>query len=368
MPKANYLLMSLLLTAFFSTHSLWAQKQQIRVETDLGVELINALEVQNAAEFLKDSLADPYLYRTTRLMRISYEFFAPFRQHSAVTRTHWMTEKIGTGIYLLPLFYEGFPRPRRHTPVSPEILQAIHPQVDSAAQLVDEYMQLASAFYRDAGFASFQRKYQYVYTQALAQVKRNLPPAGFIPTMEAYYGARKIAYRLIINPFFKANWGMAWEVTTSNGRVANQIAAPLGEQTVTANRVTDAGFDNPEQIRNLSVHEFGHTFVNPLTALPGIAPSLAAHKNLFRSIPGQGQYSDWETSFNEHLVRAGEVRIALALGLPKVAQQLRTDNANWMYLPFFEKQLARFEANRKRYPTLASFLPDLIAELQTIPH
>lgn len=343
-----------------------AQKQRITVETDLGVELVNALDVQNSPEFLKDSISDPYLYRITRLMRISYNYFATFRQHAAVKRTRWMTDKIGTGVYLLPLFYEGFPQPRRHTPVSPEILHAVHTNADSAEYIVDDYMQLVGKFYHDAAFAAFQRQHHYVYSMALAQVKRNLPPPRFIPQMEAYYGAQKAAYRIIVNPFFKAEWGMAWQVLSSKGPIANQIAAPLGEQIVQGGFVKDAGFNNPEAIRNLSVHEFGHTFANTLTSLPAFAPGIAAHKNLFRPIPGQAQYTDWETSFNEHLVRAGEIRIALALGLPKVAQQLRSAYANWMYLPFFEKQLRRYESNRKRYPTIKAFMPELLAALSSL--
>ncbi|MBF9239054.1 hypothetical protein I2I05_16750 [Hymenobacter sp. BT683] len=43
-----------------------AQAPRIRVETDLGVELVNAVEVQISPEFIKDSAADPQLFRTTR--------------------------------------------------------------------------------------------------------------------------------------------------------------------------------------------------------------------------------------------------------------------------------------------------------------
>ncbi|MCB2410575.1 DUF4932 domain-containing protein [Hymenobacter lucidus] len=362
MPRFRfYLLLTLLWSA--TPLQVWAQSAQITVESDLGVELVNALVVQISPEFLPDSAAAPALFRTTRLMRASYTHFAPFRQHAAVRRTQWLSDKIGTGVYLLPLFYEGFPRPRRVTPVSPPILAAIHPNADSAARIADAYMLLVGRFYRDARFARFQRHQRPVYEQAIAEVRRNLPPASFIQTMEAYYGGQKAAYRLIVNPFFKSEWGMAWQVSHADGLTAVQIAAPSGEQTLMRGRVTAAGFDNAEAVRNLSVHEFGHTFVNPLTSLPVFAPGIAAHAALFRPIPGQLQYRDWETSFNEHLVRAGEIRIAQALDRDDVSRQLRAAYADWMYLPFFEAQLQRYEADRQRYPTLESFLPVLIAAL-----
>lgn len=324
---------------------------------------MNALEVQISPEFLPDSTADPQLFRSTCLMRLIYNAFARFRGHAAVRRTRELTSQLGTGVYLLPLFYEGFPRPRRHTPVSAELLAAVHPRPDSAARIVDEYTRLVGKFYRDAGFAQFQRHQRRVYALAVAEVRRSLPPVGFIPTMEAYYGAHKAAYRLIVNPFFKSEWGMSWQVAGAGGSTAVQIAAPFGEQKRAGARVVAAGFDNAEAVRNLSVHEFGHSFVNPLTAQPAVAAGLAAQQALFRPTPGQPQYRDWETSVNEHLVRAGEVRIALALGRPDVSRQLRADYAAWPYLSFFEAQLQRYEASREQYPTLESFLPSLIAAL-----
>jgi hypothetical protein len=330
------------------------------------VDLVNALMVQLSPELLPDSTAAPHQWGTTRLMRVSYAHFAPFRGHAAVRRTHWLADKIGTGVYLLPLFYDGFPRPRRHTPVSRPLLEAIHPNADSAARIVEDYMQLVGRFYREAAFARFHRRHRRVYAQARAEVRRNLPPPNFLPTMEAYYGAHQAAYRLVVNPFFKADWGMAWQVDGALGPTAVQIAAPFGEQTLARGRVVRAGFDNADAVRNLSVHEFGHTFVNPLTARPALAAGIAAHRPLFRPISGQAQYRDWETSFNEHLVRAGEVRLAVALGRADVAQQLRTAYADWMYLPFFEAQLQRYEADRRRYPTLEAFLPNLIAALPTL--
>jgi hypothetical protein len=71
-------------------------------------------------------------------------------------------------------------------------------------------------------------------------------------------------------------------------------------------------------------------------------------------------------SFNEHLVRAGEVRLALTLGRPEVSQQLRATYAAWIYLPLFEAQLQRYEADRQCYPTLESFLPVLINALSQL--
>lgn len=357
----------LVLLGTMSAFSAQAQRLRIVVETDRGVEVVNALMVQLSSELLADSAADPQAWGTTRWMRISYAHFASFRGHAAVRRTQWLSDKIGTGVYLLPLFYQGFPHPRRHTPVSAPLLAAVHPNADSAARLVDAYMQLVGQFDRDAGFVHFMRRHRRVYARARAEVRFNLPPATFVPAMEAYYGTRHAAYRLLVNPFFKSQWGMAWQVERTRGTVATQIAAPFQSQTPGRGRRLRAGFDDADAVRNLSVHEFGHTFVNPLTSRPAFLAALAAYQGLFRPIPGQPQYRDWETVFTEHLVRAGEVRLAHALGRPEVSKQLRVAYADWMYLPFFEAQLQRYEADRQRYPSLEAFLPVVLAALSALP-
>ena len=85
------------------TCSVVAQKKNFVVGINKNIELLSTLNNQISTSFLKDSLADPYLYKTTRLMRLNYEHFEPFKQHPAIKATQQMSDKIGTGVYLLDL-------------------------------------------------------------------------------------------------------------------------------------------------------------------------------------------------------------------------------------------------------------------------
>jgi hypothetical protein len=49
-----------------------AQKKNFIVEVSKNIELLSSLNNQISSSFLKDSLTDPYLYKTTRLMRLNY--------------------------------------------------------------------------------------------------------------------------------------------------------------------------------------------------------------------------------------------------------------------------------------------------------
>ncbi|MBA9079630.1 MULTISPECIES: DUF4932 domain-containing protein [Rufibacter] len=344
-----------------------AQQKEIIVEVNKNIEVLCALNNQLSAAFLRDSVADPFLYTSTRLMRLNYEHFLPYQKHPAVEATQHLSDKIGTGVYLLGLFYEELPRVKQKQPVSEVILREIHPHPDTAAQVVQAYMQLVAQFYQDTRFDRYLRQNQPTYQLAIQEVRKSLPGRAFLPTLENYYGASKGSYHLVVMPFFKSGWGLSWQVEDHGKTHLYNIAAPMQEQVLDRNKRTlAAGYDNPTEIRNLSVHEFGHSFVNPLTTQPPLEAQINQYAHLFKPIPHQPQYTDWLTSFNEHLVRAGEIRIALQMGTAQGAQALQTSYRDWMYLPHFLQQLSRYERNRIQYPTLASFLPDLVASLSAL--
>jgi hypothetical protein len=185
--------------------------------------------------------------------------------------------------------------------------------------------------------------------------------------MERYYGATKRSYTLIVNPFFQTAWGMGWEVSDKGGTDIFNISSPLTKAVLSENgRVVSPGFDNRAEIRRLSVHEFGHSFVNPLANQTSHKVQIEQFNSLYEPIKGDEQYHDWHTQFCEYVVRAGEVRIALAMNNTADAKTVQERNANWRYLPHFIRQLERYEQNRSRYSTFAAFFPTLVTSLRNL--
>jgi hypothetical protein len=299
-------------------------------------------------------------------MRVNYNAFRAVANHPAVTATKVLSDKLGTGVYLLGLYARPLPATGWQTPVSPLLLAAIHPDVDSAQAILTGYMAQVAQFYHDAHMATFLAQHNEVYQKAIDQVSQNQPSASFIPTMEAYYGSRKQAYTIVIMPFFITQWGMGWQTGEGHKARIYNISAPYRNQQVDHQRVVDPGFDDSEAVRTLCVHEFGHSFVNPHTMQPILTEQINQYKDLYKPIPHQGQYTDWLTVFNELTVRAGEVRIALKMGLPRESQRLRGEYKDWPYLDHFITQLAYYERHRVKYPAFTDFLPDLITSLANL--
>lgn len=278
-----------------------------------------------------------------------------------------MADQLGTGVYLFSFYYTDVPKAQRKAPISDVLLREVHPNRDSAVYLVERFMSQLNQFYKDVNFDKFLSDNTYVYQKAAAEVRQNLPDASFIPALETYYGATKHSYNIILNPFFKTDWGMGWETTSPGGADIYNISAPLSKATLGEDgRIVSPGFDNPTEIRRLSVHEFGHSFVNPLANQTDYKPQIERFNNLYEPIEGESQYRDWHTQFCEYVVRAGEVRIALAMNDSAAAKATEIRNAKWRYLSHFTRQLARYEQNRARYPTFAAFFPDLVASLSAL--
>ena len=65
----------------------------------------------------------------------------------------------------------------------------------------------------------------------------------------------------------------------------------------------------------------------------------------------------------EHLVRMGEIRIALARNDKTEAQRLRRMHIHelkMILIPVLEKKIAAYETQRTKYPHFKTFLPELL--------
>ena len=128
-------------------------------------------------------------------------------------------------------------------------------------------------------------------------------------------------------------------------------------------------FGRAADIVGIVWHEFSHTFVNPLTAAHPDAVVATAHlwEGLEARMRGQN-YSSWETTINEHIVRAITTRLIYcklgqAAGDAALADEMKR---GFVYVAPLVEQLRQYEAQRERYPTLADFYPQLLAVFEQV--
>lgn len=355
-------LLFLLTLSFYSS----AQQKNIKVETNKNIEVICTIINQISQWAYTDSVSNPWMYNNSRLMRKNYNEFHAFGSHPAVVEAKKLTSKIGTGVYLLGLYYKDLPSTQRIKELPELVLKEIHPDKDSAIYIVDNFMKQVSQFYTNSRFGNFLFRNKHVYTLAISEATKNLPDNTFIPMMEAYYGIQKDGYHIIVMPFFKSEWGMGWEAKDKGKTDVFNIISPMKEQVIQNDyQVIQAGYDHKDEIRNWSIHEFGHSFVNEMMQEKYVQ-QINAYKHLFKPIKNNPQYVEWTAVFNEHLVRAGEIRIALKMGNVEESKRLYQLYNDWMYLDHFIEQLKLYENKRSQYKTINDFLPVLIQSLSKL--
>jgi hypothetical protein len=172
--------------------------------------------------------------------------------------------------------------------------------------------------------------------------------------METFY--KKTFDNYILAPSLTIPKGMGFGLNFTkrgNTRLFNVFGA-FEAQSFQQINTLNLGFANPQRLRELSIHEFGHSFVNPIIdSLP--QEQIAATERLFEPIKAvmeQQGYNTWRVCLYEHFVRAGEVVIANLLGDTVGAQMLQTHYINdrkFIYLPSIINKLEIYQKKKQPY-------------------
>lgn len=119
------------------------------------------------------------------------------------------------------------------------------------------------------------------------------------------------------------------------------------------------------------VHEFNHSFVNYLT--DEYASSLSASQQIIfndEKVKMQRQgYPDWKIMSSEALVRASVIRYLIdhREGSQAVDKELKQQLARgFVWMQPLVQQLGKYEIRRKTFPTLESYMPQLVKFYDTI--
>ncbi|MBT4977238.1 MAG: DUF4932 domain-containing protein [Gemmatimonadetes bacterium] len=236
---------------------------------------------------------------------------------------------------------------------------------------LDELLDLIDDFYIQAEFDDFYRAHQPLYDGIIREVEAGLPDAAWLQLVTDYYGAGSDediqGFYLIPSPLSIGGNGFGPEVHRDGELEVYNVFAPF--RSVDAEEAS-CGFDRPEQLAKLAMHEFGHSFVNHALEPPRHKGPITRFAALYAAERATGQmgYEDW-ICVAEHIIRACEIRIALVAGQPESAARLLQHNIEqhaFHYLPAIVEALDDYEQNRSRYPSLSAFVPTLMQTLDAI--
>jgi hypothetical protein len=283
-----------------------------------------------------------------------YKQYKPFKSNGNLkAATQFAEARDAADIIPLLVQLDEFPRATISDTMPAANYRAFSEKGDSAEarKNVSVFIQALNDFYREVSFDKYFSEADLLYEQTMKEIKSVLPSGRFLPAMEKFYRHRFNGYALV--PSLTIPSGMAFGVSYSkNGKtfIVN-VFGPFALQQFSM-LPYNMGFADENHIRELSVHEFGHSFTNPvLNKIPGhLIKETAVLLDTVRTAMENQGYNNWMSCLYEHFVRAGEVIIAKNLKQYESAERLRREyinNRKFIYLPLIIEELERYNKNRK---------------------
>ncbi len=216
-------------------------------------------------------------------------------------------------------------------------------------------------FYEKTSFHNFYLSHQSFYDSITAPIKKLVDRYNLVQTLEAHYGTKQNNYTLVLSPLF-IEAGMSTWIEHKNGNNLYSIVGPNLDSKATPN------FDTNQIVQYLLIHEFSHPFCNPY--IDENYPQLEKDSTLFgpisKALDEQG-CGDWKSALCEMLTRANEIVL-----VRKVFGRAEADKVydqymkqQWIYIEGLVPLVDKFQADRKKYPTLKHLMPEVIRYFDT---
>jgi hypothetical protein len=218
-------------------------------------------------------------------------------------------------------------------------------------------------FVKETDFNAFLAKNQSQYDVAKARLQQLIDAQANLVWFDEFFGPRDdVDFNLVISILNgPGNYGSR---VTLDGRT--KIYSILG-----AWRVDWLGFGNPTfhpGVVTTVVHEFSHSYCNPLVDKYTEDFRSFGEKyfpRVEKQMRGQA-YGSWQTMMRESLVRACEVRYAIANDGSERAEQIANYNIGrgFHWTKELSELLGQYEKQRDKYRTLDDFMPEIIKFFQ----
>ena len=357
------------------------EKKQIESAHSLNITVDPRIELLAVVQFLSG-----YGERTGLISRYDFpykadvsEYFSSYKNHPAV--------KLFTEMSLSGFSFDAPPEAMLHLSDPLELTLQVPftrnlKHRAGGQERLEKFIQELRDFARKTNFTSFFESHKGTYSKLVSDTYGKMQGVDFISTLENYYGMKQLSYNIILAPLFHpGGFGPRIDPERGSSPVLNffkslqylifnkwsgkiyeiyNICGPTGVENGIPSFGTQEGF------RQLAWHEFGHSFVNPLSESLKNRIKISEYSSLFMPIREKMEkegYSNWETCVNEHIVRAVTARLTfLQFGKQAGEDELRDQKSNgFVYIEPLCKELEEYEVQRDKYPAFADFFPELLS-------
>jgi len=331
-------------------------RTKLKVTIDPRVELMGVIFHLAGNPEYNNCKSKPYMGNLN-------EHFAGYRDHPAVKMATKLRETRGVSydaVMCMAVHIEDINSCREIVPFEPR------PETLDSRWRIDEareFLGNCRDFVKETDFNAFLAKNRSQYDTATARLQQLIDKEANLAWFDEFFGARDdVDFNLVISILNgPGNYGSR---VTLDGRT--KIYSILG-----AWRIDWLGFGNPTfnpGVVGTVVHEFGHSFCNPLVE-KYMKDFESFGEKYFPRVEKQmrGQaYGNWQTMMRESLVRSCEVRYAMANNGREEAERRANYHIGrgFHWTKELSELLGQYEKQRDKYRTLDTFIPEIVKLFQ----
>ena len=223
---------------------------------------------------------------------------------------------------------------------------------------INPFVEFLNKFYKDTRFHQFFEQHQAFYNEGVKSYETNVMRFFHQDWYSRFYGTESVEQFRIIVGFTngRQNYGPSRQLPGQSKEVFSICGYCLNPNT-----------GQPFWDASVLIHEFNHSFVNPLLDNPANAAMMKeVGQRLFQFSQPEMQnqaYKEWETVINESIVRAAVYIYLCEYGLVSRGTTTLLFEEVWhkgfRWLPELVAALKNYAANRDQYKTLNDFYPEI---------
>ena len=226
-----------------------------------------------------------------------------------------------------------------------------------------EFLAAIRQFVKDTNFNEFITTHRSLYETTQSRMEDCLEKNAHMEWFDEYFGSRPEASFTLAGGLLNGPSNYGARFRTADGK--EELYCILGVWKTDENDLPV--FD--QSMIGTVVHEFCHSYVNPLTAK--YKTEIDKYAKLFDPISNQMRaqaYPEWNTCVNEHVVRTLTTRYSYL----KVSKEAGDNSLKYQrrrgffYVPALCESLQNYENNRDKYKTFAQFYTELIKAFEDL--
>ena len=285
------------------------------------------------------------------------KYFVQYKNHKLIKYIKNKLRKKGVGYDAVMSMAISITEPPNMKPIVP--FSKDIPDNRWGKKRAKKFLKFLNQFYLDTNCKEFFNENEYIYKIATARFNKIYKKLD-INWYKNFYGQKpKGEFKIIIG------------LGNGGGNYGPNIILPNGKEIIYAIMgcwsIDD--FGNPQfEINNYFptlLHEFNHSFVNQIVEKyhPELQKSGLIIFDKVKYEMNKLAYGDWKTMYAESLVRASVIKYLKDHNSDKklIETELNEQIASgFLWTDNLVKELDRYEKNRDRYPTLESFMPEIV--------